>query len=74
MNQIASTPYPPPKNIKIFLNFFYILMMILKKLFQGVRLATLSFNKYNMAQGLLRRSCFKYVNIMKKLPLPLPSP
>ena len=27
-----------------------------------------------MAQGLLRRSCFKYPNIMKKLPLPLPPP
>ena len=34
-------------------------------------LATLSINRYNMAQGSLRRSCFKYLNIMKKLPLPL---
>ena len=40
----------------------------------GVGLATLSFNKSNMAQGLLRRSWFKYLNITKKLPLPLTPP
>ena len=44
-------------------------MIFLKNLFKGVGLATLSFYRYNMAQGLLRRSCFKYLNIMKKLPL-----
>ena len=65
-NKITATPSPPPKNKKIFF------MIFLKNLFKGVGLATLSFNRYNMAQGLLRRSCFKYLNIMKKLPLPLP--
>ena len=49
-------------------------MIFLKNLFKGVGLATPSLNRYNMAQGLLRRSCFKYLNIMKKLPLPLPPP
>ena len=49
-------------------------MIFLKNLFNGVGLATLSLDRYNMAQGLLRRSCFKYVNIMEKLPLPLPPP
>ena len=34
-------------------------MIFLQNLFKGVWLATLSFNRYNMAQGLLRRSCFK---------------
>ena len=43
-------------------------------LLKGVGLATPSFNRFNMAQGLLRRSWFKYLNIMKKLPLPLPPP
>ena len=43
-------------------------------IFKKNLLATLSFNKYNMAQGLLRKSCFKYLNIMKKLPLPLLPP
>ena len=49
-------------------------MIFFKKIIQGVGLATLSFNRYNMAQGLLGRSCFKNLNIMKKLPLPLPPP
>ena len=49
-------------------------MIILKKLFKGVGLATLSFNRCNMAQGLFRRSWFKYLNITKKLPPPLPLP
>ena len=49
-------------------------MIFLKNLFKGVGLATLSLYRYNMAKGLLRRSCFKYLNIMKKLPLPLPPP
>ena len=41
-------------------------MIFFKNLFKGVELATLSFKRYNMAQGLLRRSCFKYLNIMEK--------
>ena len=49
-------------------------MIFLKNLFKGVGLDTLFFNRYNMAQGLLRRSCFKYVNIMKKQPLSLAPP
>ena len=49
-------------------------MIFLKNLFKGVGLATLSFKRYNMGQGLQRRSCFKYLNIIKKLPLPLPLP
>ena len=48
-------------------------MIFLKNLFKGVGLATLSLNRCNMAQGLLRRSCFKYLDIIKKLPLP-PTP
>ena len=57
-----------PKNKKKFPKNFS------KNLFKGVGLATLSLNRYNMAQGLLRKSCFKYLNIMKKQPLPLPLP
>ena len=57
-----SVPAPLPQNKK----------KLQKNLFTGVGLATLSVNRYNMAQGLLRRCCFKYLNIMKKLPLPLP--
>ena len=49
-------------------------MKFKKKLLKWMGLAILFFNRYNMAQGLLRRSCFKYLNIMKKLPLPLPLP
>ena len=49
-------------------------MIFLKNLLNGVGLATLSFNRYNMAQGLQRRSCFKYLNIMKKQPLSLAPP
>ena len=41
-------------------------MIFVKNLFKGVGLATLYFNRYNMAQGLLGRSCFKYLNIIKK--------
>ena len=47
-------------------------MFFLKNLFTGVGLVTTSLNRCNMAQGLLRRSWFKYLNIIKKLPLPLP--
>ena len=36
-------------------------------------LATLSVNRYNIAQGLLGRSCFKYLNIIKKT-TPFPTP
>ena len=70
MNRIIPTPPHPLKiHSKIFFYFD-----ILKNLFKGVGLATLSWNKYKMAQGLLKRSCFKYLNIMKKLPLSLPLP
>ena len=41
-------------------------MIFLKNLLQGAGLATLSFNRYNMAQGLLGRSCFKYLNVINK--------
>ena len=34
--------------------------------------ATLSYDRYDMAQGFLGRSCFKSFNIIKKLPLLLP--
>ena len=49
-------------------------MIFLKNLIKGVGLATLYLNRYNMAHGLLRRSCFKYLNIMKKQLLPLAPP
>ena len=49
-------------------------MIFLTNFFKGTGLATLSFNWYSMAQRLLGRSCFKYLNIMKKLPHPLPPP
>ena len=49
-------------------------MIFLKNFFKGVGLDTPSLNRYNMVQGLLRRSCFKYLNIMKKQPLPLLPP
>ena len=49
-------------------------MIFLKNLFKGVGLATLFLRNYNMARGLLGRSCLKYFNIIKKLPLPLPLP
>ena len=54
----------PPK--KISKKFYFFLIIFLKNLFKGVGLATLSLNRYNMAQGMLRRSCVKYVNIIKK--------
>ena len=41
-------------------------MIFLKNLFKGVGLATLSLINYNMARGLLGRSCLKYFNIIKK--------
>ena len=49
-------------------------MIFLKNLLNGVGLATLSSNRYNMAQGLLKKSCFKFLNIMTKQPLPLAPP
>ena len=70
MNKITPTPSPPLKEISK--KFFY--FIFLKNLFEGVGLATLSFTRCNMVQGLLRRSWFKYLNIMKKLPLPIPFP
>ena len=62
----------PPK--KISKKFYFFLIIFLKNLFKGVGLATLSLNRYNMAQGMLRRSCVKYVNIIKKLSFPLSPP
>ena len=47
--------------------FFYF-YDIFKNLFKGVGLATLSLINYNMARGLLGRSCFKYLNIIKNYP------
>ena len=41
-------------------------MIFLKNLFKGVGLATLSLINYNMARGLLGRSCLKYFKIIKK--------
>ena len=41
-------------------------MIFLKIFFKGVGLATLSLINYNMARGLLGRSCLKYFNIIKK--------
>ena len=67
-------PQPLKKFPKNFSKKLFYFMIFLKYLFKGVVLATLSFNRCNMAQGLLRRSWFKYLNIMKKLPLPLPPP
>ena len=48
-------------------------MIFLKNLFKGVGLTTLSLINYNMAQGLLGRSCLKYFNIIKKT-TPSPTP
>ena len=48
-------------------------MIFLKNLFRGVGLATLSLINYNMARGLLGRSCLKYFNIIKKT-TPSPTP
>ena len=64
--QVTRLPNFPDRKIRC--------LSFLKNLFKGVGLATLTFNRCNMAQGLLRRSWFKYLNIMKKLPLPLPFP
>ena len=74
MNKITPTPSSPPKN-KIISKFFYYFNEIYKKIIlKGVGLATLSFNRYNMAHGLLGRSCLQSLNIIKKLLLPLPPP
>ena len=48
-------------------------MIFLKNVFKGVWLATLSLIDYNMARGLLGRSCLKYFNIIKKT-TPSPTP
>ena len=48
-------------------------MIFLKNVFKGVWLATLSLINYNMARGLLGRSCLKYFNIIKKT-TPSPTP
>ena len=74
MNKITPTPSAPHKNKKNFQKIVFISMIFLKNLFKGVGLATLSLNRYNIAQGLLGGSCFKYLNILEKLPLPLPQP
>ena len=67
MNKITHTLSPPPKKIsKQFFKIFFYFMIFVKNMFKGVELATLSFNRCNMAQCLLRRSWFKYLNITKK--------
>ena len=49
-------------------------MKFKKNLFKGVGLATLSLINYNIARGLLGRSCLKYFNIIKKTsPSPTPT-
>ena len=48
-------------------------MIFLKNLFKWFGLATLSLINYNMARGLLGRSCLKYFKIIKKnYPFPYP--
>ena len=71
MNKITP-PQPLKKISKKFFKKFFLFFDFFKNLFKGVGLATLSFNRCNMAQGLLRRNWFKYLNIMKNLPLSLP--
>ena len=71
INKITPTPFPPPKNKKVFQKNFFNLMIFLKNLFKGVGLATLSLINYNIARGLLGRTCLKYFNKIKKRPLPL---
>ena len=73
MNKITHTLSPPPKNKKIFQKSFFRKMIFLKNLFKGVGFASLSFNRYNMAQGLLGRSCFKSQNKIKTTPFPTPT-
>ena len=70
MNKITPIVFPPLKNKKNFQKIFYF-NDIFKNLFKGVGLATLSFNRYNMPQGFLRRSCFKYNE--KTTPSPTPT-
>ena len=48
-------------------------MIFLKNLFKGFGLATLSLINYNMARGLLGKSCLQYFNIIKKT-TPSPTP
>ena len=49
-------------------------MIFLKNVLKGVWLATLSLINYNMARGLLGRSCLKYFIIIKKNdPFPYPN-
>ena len=73
MNKITPTTSPPPTNKKVFQKNFFNEMIFLKKLIKGVGLATLSLINYNMARGLLGRSCLKYFNIIKKT-TPSPTP
>ena len=47
-------------------------MIFLKKLFKGLGLAIISFNRYNMAQGLLGRIYFKPFIKIKNYPFPYP--
>ena len=42
-------------------------MIFLKNLFKGVGLATLSLINYNMARGLLGRSCFLFADVFEKI-------
>ena len=74
MNKITPTPFPLPKIKNVFQKNFFNKMIFLKNLFKGVGLATSSLINYNMARGLPGRSCLKYFNIIKKLPLPHPYP
>ena len=74
MNKITPTPFSPPKNKKVFRKNFFNLMIFLKFLFKGVGLATLSLINYNMARGLLGKSCLKSFNIIiKTTPPPIPT-
>ena len=74
MNKIIPTPFPPPKNKKVFQKNFFHIMIFLKNLFKGVGLATLSLINFNMARGLLGRSSLKSFNIIKDYPFPYPYP
>ena len=73
INKITPTPFPPPKNKKVFQKNFFNFMIFLKNVLKGVWLATLSLINYNMARGLLGRSCLKYFIIIKKT-TPSPTP
>ena len=60
INKITPTPYSSTQKIKKFISNDILQNLYLK--WWG--LASLSFNRYKMAQSLLRRSCFKSYNII----------